>query len=194
MGNIMWGIVFLLAGVVLVWLGIRQRKRAQRDYEDDVRRYTASTVMTVVHLDESVLETWEDRDDGGRELRRETVYQPTYEYTVDGKTYRYASRQCVSSRDMGRQVTGYYDPADPSCITENRPRKPILGGFFFFAFAAFLLFFAYWSFTGELYFSWVHCKKEERSTGPLLFFAVRRWLSPGATSCRGRPAHGSAGA
>ena len=34
MGNIMWGIVFLLAGVVLVWLGIRQRKRAQRDYED----------------------------------------------------------------------------------------------------------------------------------------------------------------
>ena len=47
MGNIMWGIVFLLAGVVLVWLGIRQRKRAQRDYEDDVRRYTASTVMTV---------------------------------------------------------------------------------------------------------------------------------------------------
>ena len=70
MGNIMWGIVFLLAGVVLVWLGIRQRKRAQRDYEDDVRRYTASTVMTVVHLDESVLETWEDRDDGGRELRR----------------------------------------------------------------------------------------------------------------------------
>lgn len=147
------GIVFLLAGVVLVWLGIRQRKRAQRDYEDDVRRYTASTVMTVVHLDESVLETWEDRDDGGRELRRETVYQPTYEYTVDGKTYRYASRQCVSSRDMGRQVTGYYDPADPSCITENRPRKPILGGFFFFAFAAFLLFFAYWSFTGELYIS-----------------------------------------
>lgn len=153
MGNIMWGIVFLLAGVVLVWLGIQQRKRAQRDYEDDVRRYTASTVMTVVHLDESVLETWEDRDDGGRELRRETVYQPTYEYTVDGKTYRYASRQCVSSRDMGRQVTGYYDPADPSCITENRPRKPILGGFFFFAFAAFLLFFAYWSFTGELYIS-----------------------------------------
>ena len=194
MGNIMWGIVFLLAGVVLVWLGIRQRKRAQRDYEDDVRRYTASTVMTVVHLDESVLETWEDRDDGGRELRRETVYQPTYEYTVDGKTYRYASRQCVSRRDMGRQVTGYYDPADPSCITENRPRKPILGGFFFFAFAAFLLFFAYWSFTGELSVSLVQCKKEERSCGPLLFFAVRRWLSPGATSCRGRPAHGSAGA
>lgn len=125
MGNIMWGIVFLLAGVVLVWLGIRQWKRAQRDYEDDVRRYTASTVMTVVHLDESVLETWEDRDDGGRELRRETVYQPTYEYTVDGKTYRYASRQCVSSRDMGRQVTGYYDiplipPASRRTGPENR--------------------------------------------------------------------------
>lgn len=194
MGNIMWGIVFLLAGVVLVWLGIRQWKRAQRDYEDDVRRYTASTVMTVVHLDESVLETWEDRDDGGRELRRETVYQPTYEYTVDGKTYRYASRQCVSSRDMGRQVTGYYDPADPSCITENRPRKPILGGFFFFAFAAFLLFFAYWSFTGSFTFPEYIAKKRSGPQDRSSFLPVRRWLSPGATSCRGRPAHGSAGA
>lgn len=195
MGNIMWGIVFLLAGVVLVWLGIRQRKRAQRDYEDDVRRYTASTVMTVVHLDESVLETWEDRDDGGRELRRETVYQPTYEYTVDGKTYRYASRQCVSSRDMGRQVTGYYDPADPSCITENRPRKPILGGFFFFAFAAFLLFFCLLVLYGRaLHFLSTSQKKRSGPVDRSSFFAVRRWLSPGATSCRGRPAHGSAGA
>lgn len=193
MGNIMWGIVFLLAGVVLVWLGIRQRKRAQRDYEDDVRRYTASTVMTVVHLDESVLETWEDRDDGGRELRRETVYQPTYEYTVDGKTYRYASRQCVSSRDMGRQVTGYYDPADPSCITENRPRKPILGGFFFFAFAAFLLFLPIGPLRESFTFpEYIEKRGAVHRTAPL--FAVRRWLSPGARSCRGRPTHGSAGA
>lgn len=130
--------------------GVRHRKNAQKSYEDDVRRYTAATVMTVVHLSESVLETWEDRDDGSRELRRETVYTPTYEYTVDGKTYQYCSRRCVSSRDMGRQVTGYYDPSDPSMITENKPRKPILGGFLFFAGAAFLLFFAVEAFAGNL--------------------------------------------
>ena len=90
MEQIIWGAAFLLAAVLLVWLGVRHRKNAQKSYEDDVRRYTAATVMTVVHLSESVLETWEDRDDGSRELRRETVYTPTYEYTVDGKTYTFA--------------------------------------------------------------------------------------------------------
>lgn len=150
MEQIIWGAAFLLAAVLVVWLGVRHRKNAQKSYEDDVRRYTAATVMTVVHLSESVLETWEDRDDGSRELRRETVYTPTYEYTVDGKTYQYCSRCCVSSRDMGRQVTGYYDPSDPSMITENKPRKPILGGFLFFAGAAFLLFFAVEAFAGNL--------------------------------------------
>ena len=153
MEQIIWGIAFLLAAVLLVWLGIRRRRNAQKEYEDDVQRYTATTVMTVVHLEESVLETWEDQDDGSRELRRETVYTPTYEYTVGGQTYQYCSRRCVSSRDMGRQVTGYYDPSDPRRITEDKPRKPILGGLLFFAGAAFLLFFAYWSFTGELYIS-----------------------------------------
>ena len=86
MEQIIWGIAFLLAAVLLVWLGIRRRRNAQKEYEDDVQRYTATTVMTVVHLEESVLETWEDQDDGSRELRRETVYTPSYEYTVGGQT------------------------------------------------------------------------------------------------------------
>ena len=150
MEQIIWGIAFLLAAVLLVWLGIRRRRNAQKEYEDDVQRYTATTVMTVVHLEESVLEAWEDQDDGSRELRRETVYTPTYEYTVGGQTYQYCSRRCVSSRDMGRQVTGYYDPSDPRRITEDKPRKPILGGLLFFAGAAFLLFFAVEAFAGNL--------------------------------------------
>ena len=141
MEQIIWGIAFLLAAVLLVWLGIRRRRNAQKEYEDDVQRYTATTVMTVVHLEESVLETWEDQDDGSRELRRETV---------GGQTYQYCSRRCVSSRDMGRQVTGYYDPSDPRRITEDKPRKPILGGLLFFAGAAFLLFFAVEAFAGNL--------------------------------------------
>ena len=144
MEQIIWGIAFLLAAVLLVWLGIRRRRNAQKEYEDDVQRYTATTVMTVVHLEESVLETWEDQDDGSRELRRETVYTPTYEYTVGGQTYQYCSRH------MGRQVTGYYDPSDPRRITEDKPRKPILGGLLFFAGAAFLLFFAVEAFAGNL--------------------------------------------
>ena len=140
MEQIIWGAAFLLAAVLLVWLGVRHRKNAQKSYEDDVRRYTAATVMTVVHLSESVLETWEDRDDGSRELRRETVYTPTYEYTVDGKTYTYSSRQDWGSpKGVGRQKTGWYDPKRPDLIREDKPRKPILGGGLFFLFAAFCL-------------------------------------------------------
>ena len=87
-------------------------------------------------------------------LRRETVHLPTYEYAVNGRTYQYASRQALSSkRDLGRQVVGYYDPDRPDHITENRPRKPVLGGFLFFFGALILLFFGIMTFTGQVAFS-----------------------------------------
>lgn len=71
------------------------------------------------------------------------IYLPIYEYSVNGRIYQYHSRQSLSSkRDLGRQVVGYYDPDQPGSITENRPRKPVFGGFAFFLGAAFLLFFA----------------------------------------------------
>lgn len=109
------------------------------------------TMMKVVWIEESVNERWEQQEDGSEQLRRETVYLPTYEYTVNGKTYRYASRQTVSGkRELGRQVVGYYDPTRPDCITENKPRKPVLGGMYFFMFAAFLLWFGIMSFAGML--------------------------------------------
>ena len=107
--------------------------------------------MKVVWIEESVNERWEQQEDGSEQLRRETVYLPTYEYTVNGKTYRYASRQTVSGkRELGRQVVGYYDPTRPDRITENKPRKPVLGGMCFFMFAAFLLWFGIMSFAGML--------------------------------------------
>ena len=70
---------------------------------------------------------------------------------MNGKTYRYASRQTVSGkRELGRQVVGYYDPTRPDRITENKPQKPVLGGMCFFMFAAFLLWFGIMSFAGML--------------------------------------------
>ena len=127
--NITAGTGFLLGGVLAAWLGIRRRKGARKEYEDDVRRYPGTTMMKVVWIEESVNERWEQQEDGSEQLRRETVYLPTYEYTVSGKTYRYASRQTVSGkRELGRQVVGYYDPTRPDRITENKPRKPVLGG------------------------------------------------------------------
>ena len=145
------GTGFVLGAVLVAWLGVRQRKGAWKGYEDDVRRYTGTTMMKVVWIEESVDERWEHQEDGSDQLRRETVYLPTYEYTVNGRTYRYASRQTLSGkRELGRQVVGYYDPKQPDRITEDRPRKPVFGGFFFFAFAVFLLWFGIMTFTGQV--------------------------------------------
>lgn len=122
------GIGFLLAAVLMAWLGVHRRKSAQKEYEDDVRRYTGTTMMKVVWIEESADERWEHQKDGSDRLRRETVYLPTYEYAVNGRTYQYASRQALSSkRDLGRQVVGYYDPDRPDHITENRPPKTCPG-------------------------------------------------------------------
>lgn len=138
--NITAGTGFLLGGVLAAWLGVRQRKGARKEYEDDVRRYTGTTMMKVAY--------------GSDRLRRETYYLPTYECTVNGTTYRYSSRQSLSGkRDLGRQVVGYYDPAKPECITEYRPRKPVFGGAYCFLWAAFLLFFGIMAFTGQVAFS-----------------------------------------
>ena len=145
------GIGFILGAVLVAWLGVRQRKGARKEYEDDVRRYTGTTMMKVVWIEESIDERWEPQEDGSNRLRRETYYLPTYEYTANGRTYRYASRQTLSSkRELGRQVVGYYDPAKPECITENRPRKPVLGGFLFFFGALILLFFGIMTFAGQV--------------------------------------------
>lgn len=40
--NITAGTGFLLGGVLAAWLGIRRRKGARKEYEDDVRRYTGT--------------------------------------------------------------------------------------------------------------------------------------------------------
>ena len=152
MEYIIWGVVFILAAALLVWLGIRRRRNARKDYEEASQRYTATTTtMTVTNLDEEVVETWVDLDDGSRELRQDRVYTPTFKYTVDGKPYQYTSRRAVSGISVGQQFTGYYDPRNPADITEIKPRKPVLGGFLFFAGAAFLLFFAVMTFAGEVY-------------------------------------------
>ncbi len=149
--NITAGTGFILGAVLMAWLGVRQRKGAWREYEDTVRQYTGTTMMKVVWIEESVDERWEHQEDGSDQLRRETSYLPTYEYTVNGRTYRYASRQTLSSkRELGQQVVGYYDPKQPDRITENRPRKPVFGGFLFFAFAAFLLWFGMMTFAGQV--------------------------------------------
>ncbi len=140
MGDIAWAVGLLLAAPLLAWLGIRSRRSAYQSYADDLKRYTATTPMTVTHLEKSEIERWETQDDGSEKLMQYAVYLPTYEYTVEGKTYTYFSRQDFGSgKGVGRQVIGYYDPTDPNLITENKPARPVLSGGFFFIGAAICL-------------------------------------------------------
>ena len=139
MEELLWPIVLLLLAALLIYLGIRSRKNAYLSYQDDLQRYTAATPMTITSVEKRVTERWEDRDDGNQELVTDIAYLPTYEYSVDGKTYHYPSRQSTfGPKAVGKQVTGYYDPKHPESITENKPQKPVLGGFLFFLLAAFL--------------------------------------------------------
>ena len=78
-------------------------------------------------------------------------YLPTYEYAVNGKKYWYYSRKSVSGKgDVGKQVVGYYAPNRPDIITENRPGKPVFGGFLCFFGAAVCLIFSILVFTGMM--------------------------------------------
>ena len=99
------GLGFSIAAVLLAWFGILERRGEKDGYNRDVRLYSASTMMKVVHVEESEYDRWEDQPGGSSKLRREKAYLPTYEYSVNGKTYRYLSFQSVSSkRDVGKQV------------------------------------------------------------------------------------------
>ena len=140
--NITAGTGFLLGGVLAAWLGIRRRKGARKEYEDDVQRYTGTTMMKVVWIEESVVERWEHQENGSDRLRRETYYLPTYEYTVNGEVYHYTSRHGSDTvQKPGMQRTGYYEPSNPKNITEYQPQKPVLGGVLFFISGVVLLIF-----------------------------------------------------
>lgn len=145
------GLLMIAASILLVWLGIRRRKRAYEEYQTDSRVYTAETPMTIVNLDKRITEVWEDTPDGKRELRYYTEYVPTYEYTVAGTTYHFiGSKVSLTDNGVGSTVTGYYDPRNPNNITEFKPAKPALGGFAYFLGAAALIFFAFVTILGEM--------------------------------------------
>lgn len=123
MENLLYGIGFALAALLLIWLGIRSRRSAQKGYESDVQRYTASTMMTVVDLQQDTLETWEEQEDGTRVQRYDTVYLPTYEYVVDGKTYRRSSRQSVGPGTWGGRCRGITIPRTPRISRRTGPES-----------------------------------------------------------------------
>ena len=139
MENLLPALILPLVIALMVWLGLRSRKSAIAGYEDDKQRYTATATMTVTDIRQEDVERWEEQEDGTRLEGCTTVNLPTYEYTVDGKTYRYASRQ-DTCRPVGACVTGYYDPNNPKLIQEDPVRPPDFAGFFFFLIGGAMIF------------------------------------------------------
>ena len=66
-----------------------------------------------------------------------------------GSSRRTAANSCAGRQSIFQPMS-YYDPTRPDRITENKPRKPVLGGMCFFMFAVFLLWFGIMSFAGML--------------------------------------------
>ena len=139
MENLLPALILPLVIALMVWLGLRSRKSAIAGYESDRQRYTATATMTVTDIRQEDVERWEEQEDGTRLEGCTTVHLPTYEYTVDGKTYRYASRQ-DTCRPVGACVTGYYDPNNPKLIQEDPVRPPYFAGFFFFLIGGAMIF------------------------------------------------------
>ena len=53
MEELLWPILMLLAGILLIFLGVRSRKNADRDYQDDRKRYTGTTTMTITNVEKN---------------------------------------------------------------------------------------------------------------------------------------------
>ena len=123
MDHLLWGLILAALAAVFVCIARLQRKREKKDYSLAALLYSAKTGMKIVDVEETSRETWENGDGGRTRRGRSKIYLPTYEYTVDGRTYRYKSRVSVSSkREVGRTVTGYYNP---ELITEEKPKQNI---------------------------------------------------------------------
>ena len=151
MSDFLWGLILVLLAALFVFIAVLQRKHEKKGYEKAVQLYRAKTSMKIVGVEEASMETWENEKGGGTRRGKDKIYLPTYEYTVDGRTYQYKSRVSVSSkRDVGRSVTGYYNPENPERITEEKPRRNLFAGFLWFALAAFSLFFAVLLFLGKV--------------------------------------------
>ena len=93
-------------GVILIVFGVLFFGASKRDqgYKETKAQVTAA-----------VLEEAASTDATGN--RAEATYLLSLRYTVDGKAYE-ADLSGMSRREVGDSVTIYYDPADPSRITQ----------------------------------------------------------------------------
>ena len=96
------------AGVILIVFGVVffSASKQNQHYKE-----TEAQVISVV------LEEAASTDTNGN--RTEATYLLSLKYTVDGKEYE-ADLSGMSKREVGDRIAIYYDPADPSRITQTK--------------------------------------------------------------------------
>ena len=99
---------FIPAGIVLIAFGIFMFVVNTKN-QDYIK--TESTVLNVEVGQEEYIDT-----DGNRV---EATYNVTVKYVVDGKEYS-AGLDNVSKYSLGDKITIYYNPKDPSQITQTK--------------------------------------------------------------------------
>ena len=96
------------AGVILIVFGVVFFGASKRNQHYE----KAEAQVTSVVLEEAA-----STDANGN--RTEATYLLGLKYTVDGKEYE-ADLSGVSKHEVGDRITIYYDPADPSRITQTK--------------------------------------------------------------------------
>ena len=107
------GIMLLIAGIIFMKGSIQNK-----DY--------VKTEATVTKC-----EIYEEASTDSKGERTEATYKVDLKYTVDGKEYT-GTLEGVSKFNVGDKMTIYYNPADPSAITQTKsmllPLALILAG------------------------------------------------------------------
>ena len=95
------GLILLLSGIVVLFINTQNRNYIE-----------IKATVTSVEID-----TEETTDNEGN--KQEATYKVKLKYTVDGKEYE-NELGGLSKRNEGEKMTIYYNPSDPSQITQTK--------------------------------------------------------------------------
>lgn len=115
--EILIGIVFILAGIALLFVSIRQKKVC-----------TEVVTAKIIDTSTSVNRKREYRNDGSYEINTNVNIFPIYEYYVDGNRYVQKGTNSKRAVIIGQTVEIHYNPNKPTEFYDGKNILPIIGG------------------------------------------------------------------
>ena len=115
--EILIGIIFILAGIVLEFISIRQKKVC-----------TEVTTAKIIDTSTSVDRKREYNSDGSYEINTDIKFFPIYEYYVDGNRYVQKGTNSKRAVVIGQTVEIHYNPNNPTEFYDGQNILPIIAG------------------------------------------------------------------